>query len=44
MRDPAVQRHEVVLGGPREVGVNHLLNPALGNRNLSARLRIRKEL
>jgi hypothetical protein len=35
---------EVVLGGPGEIGVNHILNPALGNSGLSAHLGIQKEL
>jgi hypothetical protein len=42
--DPAVQRGEVVLSGPGEIGVNHILNPALGNSGLGAHLRFRKEL
>jgi hypothetical protein len=44
MSDPTVQRGEVVLGGPGEVGVNHFFNPAFGNCGLGMDLGIRKEL
>jgi hypothetical protein len=41
--DPAEQRSEVVLGSPGEIGVHHVLNPALGDSGLGAHLRVRKE-
>ena len=42
--NPAVQRDEVILGGPGEVGVNHFLDPAFGNSSLGADLGVREKL
>jgi hypothetical protein len=41
--NPAKQRGKIVLGGPGEIAVHHVLDPLLVNSSFGANLRVREE-
>jgi hypothetical protein len=43
MSNPAKQRVEIVLGGPGEIAVHHVLDPLFVNSSFGTDLRVREE-